>query len=263
MPLKLIINADDFGMSTAVNMAIQKAFQNEWISSATLMANMPGFADACNWALQNNKIGAIGVHLNLYEGPSVTKTIRSFKKICDQDGCFNGALFKVGFEDITLGEREAIANEMRAQIQLLKDNGIMPSHIDSHHHLHYKRQIIPIVYRLAKENSISAVRMRLNLGVNRLPIITRLKEAIRNTTLYYRGLCRTRNIGRLIDMAPYWESLSGITEVIVHPIMLDNGSLVDEESGDDLSVLVSNIGDHVKYSFSDVEKSFFDCFPSL
>ena len=41
--MKLIINADDFGMSHEVNTAIRDSFRQGLISSTTLMANMEGF----------------------------------------------------------------------------------------------------------------------------------------------------------------------------------------------------------------------------
>jgi len=41
------VNADDFGMSPRINHAILQAFENGLISSATIMANMPAFEDAC------------------------------------------------------------------------------------------------------------------------------------------------------------------------------------------------------------------------
>jgi chitin disaccharide deacetylase len=40
------INADDFGLNSSVNKAIIEAFDNNYINSTTLMANMPGFDEA-------------------------------------------------------------------------------------------------------------------------------------------------------------------------------------------------------------------------
>ena len=44
MSYKLIINADDFGISSSVNRAIVYAFSNNMITNTTLMVNMP-YAD--------------------------------------------------------------------------------------------------------------------------------------------------------------------------------------------------------------------------
>jgi len=47
MPSRVIINADDFGLSSSNNRVIVAAFKDGVISSATLMANTPGFDEAC------------------------------------------------------------------------------------------------------------------------------------------------------------------------------------------------------------------------
>jgi predicted glycoside hydrolase/deacetylase ChbG (UPF0249 family) len=62
---KIIANADDFGLNDEVNQAIVEAFEKHMISSATLMANMPGFEEACELAHRHGLLGRIGVHLNL------------------------------------------------------------------------------------------------------------------------------------------------------------------------------------------------------
>jgi predicted glycoside hydrolase/deacetylase ChbG (UPF0249 family) len=65
---KTIVNADDFGMSAEVNRAIVEAFENNVISSTTLMANMPGFDEACELARRHRLVIKIGLHLNLTSG---------------------------------------------------------------------------------------------------------------------------------------------------------------------------------------------------
>ena len=65
---KIIVNADDFGMSAEANRAIVEAFENNVISSTTLMTNMPGFEEACELAHRRRLLGKIGLHLNLTSG---------------------------------------------------------------------------------------------------------------------------------------------------------------------------------------------------
>ena len=57
------MNADDFGMSAEVNRAMVEAFHKGAISSATLITNMPGFAEACELAHRHRLLGKIGLHL--------------------------------------------------------------------------------------------------------------------------------------------------------------------------------------------------------
>ena len=67
---KIIVNADDFGISKEVNEGIVKGFQDGIISSTTVMANMPEFEEAMNLAKKNSKLG-VGVHLNVIDGKAL------------------------------------------------------------------------------------------------------------------------------------------------------------------------------------------------
>ena len=44
--MRYIVNADDFGRNSRANQRINECFQNNKISSTTVMANMPGFDEA-------------------------------------------------------------------------------------------------------------------------------------------------------------------------------------------------------------------------
>ena len=46
----LFVNADDFGLSHEVNMAIVEAFKKGLINNTTIMVNMPGFEEAVRLA---------------------------------------------------------------------------------------------------------------------------------------------------------------------------------------------------------------------
>ena len=68
---KVIINADDFGLVQGVNEGIVKAHQEGILTSATLMANMPGFDQAVEIARANPELG-VGVHLNILRGQPIS-----------------------------------------------------------------------------------------------------------------------------------------------------------------------------------------------
>ena len=70
---KVIINADDFGLAQGVNEGIIKAHQEGVLTSATLMANMPGFDQAVEMARANPELG-VGVHLNILRGWPLSPT---------------------------------------------------------------------------------------------------------------------------------------------------------------------------------------------
>ncbi|HEX9046048.1 MAG TPA: ChbG/HpnK family deacetylase, partial [Verrucomicrobiae bacterium] len=66
-PRRLIVNADDFGLSASVNTAVVRAHREGILTSASLMVNEPGFAEAVALARENPKLG-VGLHLTLLMG---------------------------------------------------------------------------------------------------------------------------------------------------------------------------------------------------
>src|SRR5437868_50274 len=130
---KIIINADDFGMSTEANKAIIEGFEKNVISSTTVMANMPGFSEACELAHRHGLIGKVGVHLNLTTGHPLSQSIRECAQFCDERG-----IFRPRRTMLWLSKKESLAatGEIEAQIKACVDRGLCPTHLDSHHHVH-------------------------------------------------------------------------------------------------------------------------------
>ena len=71
MPARLIINADDFGLTPGVNRAIAELHDAGAVTSATLMATGPAFDDAVALALARPSLG-IGCHIVLVDGTPVS-----------------------------------------------------------------------------------------------------------------------------------------------------------------------------------------------
>src|SRR5699024_11986375 len=82
--LKLIINADDFGYSRAVNYGIIDAHKKGVLTSTTLMTNMPGAEHAYKLGKEYNHLG-IGVHLTLTCGKPL---LDNHQTLVDADGNF-------------------------------------------------------------------------------------------------------------------------------------------------------------------------------
>ena len=68
-PTRLIVNADDFGLSPSVNAAVLRAHREGILTSASLMVSEPGFAEAVGLARTNPRLG-VGLHLTLLMGHS-------------------------------------------------------------------------------------------------------------------------------------------------------------------------------------------------
>ncbi len=160
MDKRIIINADDFGLCDGVNKSVAQAHTEGVLTSATIMANMPAAKKAAKMAQKMPTLG-VGVHLNLFEGRPVSKD-NCIECLLNTDGRFafsplELSLLSVGRHKI----RNAIRTELAAQIQWVIDNGLAPTHLDSHKHIHSFPAIFPIVCELARRFKIAAVRFTL------------------------------------------------------------------------------------------------------
>lgn len=154
---KMIINADDFGLCAGVNRAVMQAHTQGVLTSATIMANMPGFDEAVEMAGKIGNLG-IGVHLNVVEGKPVS-TNSLISRLVDDDGRFKYKPGKLAIKCM-LGQDnlKAVEIELSAQIEKVINSGIKPTHLDSHKHFHCFWQIYKIVCRLAEKYGIGAIR---------------------------------------------------------------------------------------------------------
>ncbi|PAD39761.1 chitin disaccharide deacetylase [Terribacillus sp. 7520-G] len=152
---KLIINADDFGYSRAVNYGILDCFKKGVLTSATLMVNMPGAEHAAEIALEQKELG-VGIHLVLTCGKPLIST---HKTIVDSDGSFRNQAFYQGSYTI---DPEEVAAEWEVQIKRFLSFGLNPTHLDSHHHINTFKDIDQVFLWLAKKYNLP-VRHNMDL----------------------------------------------------------------------------------------------------
>lgn len=162
---RLIVNADDFGWSEAVNEGILRAHLDGIVTSTTLMANLPCAAAALARARREAPQLAVGLHLNLTLGTPLRGSDR-MGSIVDKEGNFRsslGALFRRAF--LKRDVRAAIAEELEAQVAWANDHGLKPSHLDSHKHVHQHPVILQKVIAIARRHGIGAIRTTLETAV--------------------------------------------------------------------------------------------------
>jgi len=154
---RLIINADDFGLTERINDAIIECHQKGIVTSTTLMANGPAFDNATERARTEQKLG-IGIHLNLSEGTPISDPSQ-LRSLINETGRFYLSpvqmLRKLMDRGISLGKVEM---ELRAQIEKVLNAGIEVTHLDGHKHVHLIPQFLQIALRLAQEYKIPAIR---------------------------------------------------------------------------------------------------------
>ncbi len=153
---RLIVNADDFAFTSGVNRAIVEAHTRGIVTSSTLMANGPAFAEAVVLARTVPQLG-IGCHVVLIDGdpvlesekiPSLT-TSRRFR-----DGLKGFAARAIAGR---VDDHEIFA-EASAQIRRIQSAGIMVSHFDTHKHTHLFPKVLRPILRAARDCGVRAVR---------------------------------------------------------------------------------------------------------
>ncbi len=155
--LKLIVNADDFGISEAVNRGIVDAHDRGIVTSTSIMATGPAFEHAVALARERSGL-AVGVHLVLTEhrpliGASAAATL------IGADGAFEPHLKNLLAKRLRgLVSLSEVRRELDAQIRCVRRAGVAISHLDGHQHVHVLPGIAGIVAELAVAHGIAAVR---------------------------------------------------------------------------------------------------------
>ncbi|PSU99178.1 carbohydrate deacetylase [Photobacterium kishitanii] len=127
--MKLIMNADDFGLTPKVNDAIIQCLQAGIVKSTTLMINQAAVSDAIVRINAGDVIGDVGLHITLTAGKPILAS-EFVTSLIDSDGYF---LKKPQLFSRTDVDAKQAYQEMHAQYQRALDLGFNPSHIDSHH----------------------------------------------------------------------------------------------------------------------------------
>ncbi|MBN1796425.1 MAG: ChbG/HpnK family deacetylase [Sedimentisphaerales bacterium] len=246
MAKKLIINADDFGLSKEVNKAVETAHKKGVITSATIMTNMPAAEEAVKIAKKNPNLG-VGVHLNPFKGKPISKD-PEIKPLLDSQGnfCFGHkalSLLCVFSHPV----RQALKAELDAQIKWLIDRGIEPTHLDSHKHIHCCPAVYSIVCALANKYKIPAIRYcfePVEVGATPWPLSTAqgrrnaktLRPLARVNRLQDKGLIKTECIYGIAHMGKidvsFFNAVSlyndaEVAEVLTHPAISDDPGTKD------------------------------------
>jgi len=143
--MKLVVNADDFGLTPGINQGILDCFLANSISSATLMVTTSATDEAVDIAKSNTALG-IGLHFNLTLGRPLNKP-ETISSLVREDGSFHS---RVDFEKrMILGRiRHAdVIREFYSQVRRFETLGIVMTHVDSHQHVH----LFPAVFNILAE----------------------------------------------------------------------------------------------------------------
>lgn len=160
---RLIVNADDLGLTRGVNRAILESIRDGIVTSTTLMANSAAYQDAVEQIKSNkdNKRPSVGCHVLLVDGEPVlpAESVPSLLESRNGKRTFRTNLLP--FLSLAAQgklDSDEIEAEATAQFKKLQSSGVTISHFDTHKHTHIFPAVYQALVRAAKACGIKAVR---------------------------------------------------------------------------------------------------------
>ncbi len=155
---RLILNADDFGLTIGVNRAIVELHRAGSLTSTTLMAKAAATEEAIALSRSTPSLG-VGCHVVLVDGEPVTPMFNLPTLVNPRTNRFQPTLGQFLQRLLTRRIRSTeIEAEAAAQIALLQSRGLRLTHIDTHKHTHMFPAVLRPVLRAAKAAGIRAIR---------------------------------------------------------------------------------------------------------
>jgi predicted glycoside hydrolase/deacetylase ChbG (UPF0249 family) len=238
MAARLILNADDFGLTRGINRAIAELYEAGALTSATLMANGAAFDDAVSIALAHPGLG-VGCHIVLTDGTPVSP-VQTLPTLCPNGQTFRPKLTHF-LRDLLLGriDQAEIEREARAQMQRLQRADIDLTHIDTHKHTHMFPAVARPILRAAEAAGVHAIRnpfeepwsialsgskltRRIQVSLiqalrPRFLLLPQIRDGIVRTTDGTIGISATGNLNLTTLEAVLDAMPDGIWEIVCHP----------------------------------------------
>jgi hopanoid biosynthesis associated protein HpnK len=157
---KLIVTADDFGLSLPVNEAVEKALRDGVLSAASLMVGAPAMEDAVMRARKLPSLG-VGLHVTLLGGRPVLPA-KEVPGLVGPDERFPDDAIRFGVALYASPELRRQANaEIEAQFERFHATGLVMDHINGHRHFHLHPVVLGAIARLAPRFGSPPVRLPL------------------------------------------------------------------------------------------------------
>jgi len=264
----LIVNADDFGRSEAVNAGIAEAFRLGILTSASIVATGAAFESAVALVAQLDGLG-VGIHLALNEHDPVLPPCE-ISSLVTKEGRFPSRGRQ--FLNMAVDRRTSddALKEWDAQIAKVLAAGVKLDHIDGHGHCHAHPRVAGALVKLAERYGITKVRLPVEAIAWR-PERTSArrfadKAALNSAALCSRGMWggklsyphsfygfsaggqMTESVVRRVAQA----APSGVSELMVH-VGASNIEPAGLETGYDWE---GDLGAVTAFSKSDFEKQF-------
>ncbi len=155
---RLIVTADDFGLTQAVNEGVERAARDGVLTAASLMVGAAAAADAVERARRLPGL-KVGLHLVLVHGRPLLSPGK-LPALVGADGCFLQDLFQAGLRCFFLpGARGQIEAELRAQFEAFRRTGLVLDHVNAHCHFHLHPTVLGLILKVGRDYGMRAMRL--------------------------------------------------------------------------------------------------------
>jgi len=230
---KLIVCADDFGLTKGINKGIVSAYSEGIVTRTSIIANGDAFDHAVLLSGKNKGL-KVGIHLTLIEERPINEP-KNIRSLIGEDGKLhaNYRIFVLRYALRKIDVNEVYA-EWESQIKKVLSSGIVINHIDSHQHLHMLPGIFEKTLDLASKYKINKIRIHYHNIVD----IRTVKEFL---LAFLSSMHRKRVLNSGISTAEHFWGLQhggntsesdiikfidnvkfGTTEMMCHPGYADN-----------------------------------------
>jgi predicted glycoside hydrolase/deacetylase ChbG (UPF0249 family) len=203
----LIVNADDLGFSPEVNRGILAAYEKGVVTDASVLIKRPCAQEAME-SIKKNSFPA-GIHIDLdpllgWESPGKEKLSRQ-------------ALQRMLANPTFIHE---VKKEISLQIETFLDTGVIPSHLDTHHHVHGFPQIFEPLVESMKRYQIKAIRFSKRgyplMGREGIPLAAGTAQWMEDI-LQKKGIVYPHHLIDPLFPFSLKELRAGVSELMVHP----------------------------------------------
>lgn len=158
LPPRVVLTADDFGLTEAVNQAVERAHRAGGLHAASLMVAGTAAEDAVRRARALPDLH-VGLHLVVIEGPAVLPPAE-IPDLVDAQGQFPSDQLHLGINYFARPQiRRQLAAEIRAQFVAFAATGLRLHHADAHKHMHLHPTVGRLMLEIGREFGLSRVRV--------------------------------------------------------------------------------------------------------
>lgn len=156
---RLIVNADDYGLTRGTSEAILRAHREGVVTSTSVLALAPAAPSTLPWLLDEPALG-VGAHLAAVGEDPPLLSAREIPTLVDRRGRLP-ASWRALLPRCAAGrvDPDDLRREFRAQLDLLEGAGLRLDHVDSHQNVHLWPMIGEVVLEVAAARGIRAVRV--------------------------------------------------------------------------------------------------------